>query len=252
MSVIVYPYQRGLRSTKKLREAGCKVRYDTSRVRQGVAIGWGMQTPPPWYERVTWINDPRYIGYVSNKRQWAALCTGYDVGLHYTCNKATAQAWAAERGQLVVCRTVLSGHSGEGIVIARNSEQVVDAPLYSIYFPKQREYRIIYSTITGIVYAASKRLREDTALDRDDMLVRTMDKGWVYQIETDIPPSVHARCTTVGQVLDRYGLHLLAYDVAYNTGSDEAMVIEANSAWGLNTHSAELTVAAMEQIGETL
>ena len=40
----------------------------------------------------------------------------------------------------VVCRTVLAGHSGEGIVIADNPEQLVPAPLYVQYVKKKHEF----------------------------------------------------------------------------------------------------------------
>src|SRR3546814_13722589 len=42
----------------------------------------------------------------------------------------------------IVCRTVLSGHSGVGIVIADNRDDLVPANLYVIYVKKKEEYSV--------------------------------------------------------------------------------------------------------------
>src|SRR3546814_19093490 len=42
----------------------------------------------------------------------------------------------------IVCRTVLSGHSGVGIVIADNRDDLVPANLYVKYVKKKEEYRV--------------------------------------------------------------------------------------------------------------
>jgi hypothetical protein len=41
----------------------------------------------------------------------------------------------------IVCRTILNGHSGAGIVIANNRGEIVNAPLYVKYMKKRDEYR---------------------------------------------------------------------------------------------------------------
>lgn len=251
--MIIYPYKRGLKSTAILRDKGCKIRYGTSRVRRGVATSWGCSISPHWQHEVEWINDPSSVPWVSNKDIWATLCEEHGFGPVFTESMEEAQSWAEERGEKVLCRTILNGSRGRGIVVARNPDQVVPAPLYSLYFRKQREYRIIYSIPTGIVYAASKRLSTNTDLHRDSLLIRTAGNGFVYQLEHDyIPEAVRSEVRRAGDVLDSIGLKLLAYDVAYNTDDNTACVIEANSAWGVNEHSAELSISAMKQIGETL
>lgn len=260
MSTIIYPYRRGLNSTAQLRDQGCKVRYGTSRVRQGIATSWGMRTVPDWAPLVKWINPPQSVSVVSDKLKWAAWCTEMDNApghppsstLEYTTDQAVAREWT--ESNKVVCRTVLNGHSGEGIIIARVSDEVVDAPLYSRYFAKQREYRILYGPACGVLYVASKRVPEGTELDNDTRLIRTMSNGFVYQAEsTDLPEPVSGAVQAVGLGLEvSHGLKLLAYDVVYNTERNDARVVEANSAWGMNEHTASLTCDAMAQIGERL
>ncbi len=253
MSIIVYPYKKGLNSTRQLREGGCKVRYDTSRVRQGVAIAWGNRTPPPWAAAVKWINDPAFLFLVAYKKAWATHCGNMGFGPQYTFDKEEAMSWADERGQKVLCRTLLNASGGRGITVARSADEVVDAPLYSLYFPKNREYRIIMNGINGYeVYCASKRRPTGTEMDRDDLLIRTADRGYVYQTEEIVPVPVIEACQNVAAWASDNGLNLLAYDVGYNSEDDIACVFEANTAPGLNKDSAPLVVAAIQEIGEAL
>lgn len=252
MKPIIYPYKVGLNSTRLLREAGCAVRYDTSRVRQGVAIAWGNRTPPPWSDRVTWINDPASLVRVSNKWRWAETCSYYGFGPTHTQHTDVAQSWAGVKGRKVLCRTLLNASRGRGIVVARNAEQVVDAPLYSVYFKKNQEYRVIMTGAGEVVYFASKRRPDGLEMDRDAKLIRTSDSGYVYQTEETIPYAVLEATKEAAVTLSTMGLHLLAYDVGYNSEDNTACVFEANSAPGLNEDSAPLVVAAINNLGETL
>lgn len=245
-NVIVYPYKKGLNSTARLRDAGCPIRYETSRVRGGVATSWGNSTLPPWWSNTRWINNPQAIPLVSNKLMWVQL----DLGPNSTVEKTIAEQWARD-GHIVMCRTILNGSGGAGIVVARSAEEVVDAPLYTSYFKKQREYRVVFSHLLGCHYVASKRLRADTELDRDTRLIRTTDTGYVYQVEHDpLPTAVLDELMRASTVLHSHGLNILGYDVAYNTETDTACIIEANSAFGLNDYSAPIVANAMEQLGE--
>ena len=251
MSIIIYPYKKGLNSTKQLREAGCKVRYDTSRVRQGVAIAWGNRTPPPWAAAVTWINDPASIHRVAYKLAWAEHCRNTGFGPKQTVDKEEAMSWADQRGEKVLCRTLLNASGGRGIEVARTADEVVDAPLYSRYFKKNREYRVIMDNKIGsVVYCASKRRPNGVELEGDDALIRTLDRGYVYQTEEIVPYPVLAACQDVASWATQYGLNLLAYDVGYNSEENTACVFEANTAPGLNVDSAPLVVAVMEEMGE--
>jgi hypothetical protein len=155
-------------------------------------------------------------------------------------------------GNKVLCRTILNGSGGSGIVVARNPDQVVDAPLYSVYFRKNREYRIVFGHECGVVYVWSKRRPENYDGDRDDMLVRTLDRGWVYQREHEYPARMLGEVEYCASRLGGLGLNLLAYDVAYNSETDTACVIEANTAWGLNETTAELTYEAMLDVADAL
>ena len=175
-----------------------------------------------------------------------------------------ARAWASERGAKVVCRTVLDGHSGEGIVIARNPDQVVEAPLYSLYFNKVREFRVYVAakvedgavTRCSVPYVASKRNPSAAPVqDRDDLLIRSGTKGWVYQVEDndsvddtglgDVCLNFMDELVSAYHAADEYDRPhgwLLALDVV-QAASGDTKIIEANMAPGLN----EVTAPLIEQ-----
>jgi len=249
----ILAYKRGLASVAALRDAGCRVLYPTSRPRRGrVCHAWGVSAIPDWAHRVKWINHPAATKLVSDKKNWANFCGQLDTpyALDFTEDKEVAQRWAAEKGTKVVCRTLLNASSGKGIVIARNSEQVVDAPLYSRYFKKTSEYRIIYSHALGHVMVASKRRPQGVEMDRDELLIRSLDSGYVYQTEAwgSIPSCVRSAVSNMSHHLKCKGLELLAYDVVYNSETNEAKIVEANTAPGLNDESAALVTACLKEL----
>src|SRR5688572_6569584 len=54
----------------------------------------------------------------------------------YTLNKNQAASWLSNPNVKVLCRTKLSAHSGDGIVVASSPEQLVNAQLYVYYVKK--------------------------------------------------------------------------------------------------------------------
>jgi len=202
------------------------------------------------------INPYDKSDIITNKLKFARA--NFQSSLEWTEQAAVAKEWAAERGAKVVCRTKLDGHSGQGIVIARNPDQVVPAPLYSKYFRKVREFRVFIASTRHhlgdygaeeyiqVLYLTSKR-NAGGVEDRDDLLVRSKTKGWVFQRE-DIAKADET--TELGRVSrafmsemmehvnDWEGGWLMALDVA-QAKDGTCKVLEANLAPGLNEHTAK-------------
>lgn len=242
----IFPYKKGLESTSLLKGAGATVLNKLSKPRRGrVCHSWGMREIPAWSNRVLWVNNPAAIPLVSNKLNW--FRTG--LGPESTESKEEAQAYAAIKGNKIVCRTKLEGCGGAGIVIARNAEQVVDAPVYTMYHKKSSEYRVMFSPSTGLVYAWSKRRPEGREFTKDELLIRTDSMGYVYQREREVPLAVTLQLNKVGAELEKLGLNLGAYDVGYNKADDTAVVYEVNTAPGLNEDTAACTMRAIKMIG---
>ena len=199
------------------------------------------------------INPQRYSRIISNKLKFAQA--RFSDVVQFTEDIEEARSWADERGEKVVCRTTLTGHSGEGIVIARNPDQVVEAPLYSLYFPKVREYRIYAGFVDleqVVTYCASKRNPRDNPItDRDELLIRSGNRGWVYQVEDHESERVALTAYNFFNELANYTCDreawLLAIDIVQNADG-ECKVIEANLAPGLNNGSADKVYQAAQLI----
>jgi hypothetical protein len=83
-----------------------------------------------------------------------------------------------------VCRTKLNGHSGDGIVIATTEEELVTAPLYTLYVPKNGEWRFhFFKQRDGIRWFTQQKKRNR---DRDDSTIRwdirNVDNGFIYTV----------------------------------------------------------------------
>lgn len=254
----IYAYKKGLASVASLVANGMGVLYDTSKPRKGsVVMSWGASKLPSWSGRVKWVNNPAATKIVADKINWAKFCdtartSPLEVGtpikphcLSYTIDQQVARDWAEVKGSKVLCRTKINASGGKGIVVARNPAQVVDAPLYSLYQKKTSEYRVMYSPTIGPVFVWSKRRPEGSEMDRDQLLIRTLDCGYVYQAEDSAPLPVIRAIGQVSLPLARLGLELLAYDVIYNSETDTAHVVEANTAPGLGDDTAPKVVDAL-------
>lgn len=132
----------------------------------------------------------------------------------------------------VVCRTILNGHSGAGIVLANVRDDIVDAPLYVQYVAKKHEYRVHVGRIgsgTHIISVQQKKRRLDHA--EPNWKIRNHANGFIYAREGVDPPvgvlDVACNC------LHSLGLDFGAVDVIYNESKEKAYVLEINTAPGL-------------------
>jgi glutathione synthase/RimK-type ligase-like ATP-grasp enzyme len=147
----------------------------------------------------------------------------------------------------IVCRTVLNGHSGNGIVIADRRDDLVPAPLYVKYVKKASEYRIHvgqrsvfvglddhrstngYITEEVVISRQQKVRRQD--VEPTDWRVRNLDNGFVFQRQgIEVPMHcIQAAKTTIACL----GLDFGAVDVIWNTRQSRSFVLEVNTAPGL-------------------
>jgi len=210
------------------------------------------------------INPYLLSDVVTNKRKFAAA--NFSDSIEWTEDKEVALQWAGERREKVVCRTTLNGHSGQGIVIARNPEQVVDAPLYSRYFRKVREFRAYMAATRHhlgdydpeehikVMYLASKR-NAGGVEKRDDLLVRSKTKGWVFQREDVEDATVGQLGDTCHGFMSEFMDHVNDWDHAWIMALDIAQnkdgvckILEANLAPGLNEHTAKAVEEGCEYL----
>jgi hypothetical protein len=139
----------------------------------------------------------------------------------------------------VLCRTSLSGHSGEGIVIANTPEELVPAPLYVAYVKKQDEYRIHVGKYTNddgtpspvVISQQRKARRLAVPDDQVNWQIRNHANGFVYTRGNISPPPAVVEAAITGFMTT--GLDFGAVDVIWNEQQARAYVLEINTAPGL-------------------
>jgi hypothetical protein len=147
----------------------------------------------------------------------------------YWTNKEDIPDEVFEKDGMVVCRTRLNGHSGDGIVLARNRLELVDCNLYVRYVKKAEEYRVHVGKGCSIISLQKKMRRLDA--ENPNFAIRNHQNGFIYAREGVDPPEgvITAACSS----LDATGLDFGAVDVIWNNHYSKAYVLEINTAPGL-------------------
>ncbi len=200
--------------------------------RNPYVINWGATAIDlPWKERVRLLNAPEAVERVSDKSLFFEDMAGTDLTPPATSIYARAGAWL-EEGKKVVCRTILNGHGGIGIVIASTVEELVDAPLYVQYIPKKAEYRVhVFQDEVGVrVIDIQKKIKRPNQ-EPLNWQVRSYNNGFIYVREGIAVPGGVCEAAILAMRLTT--LHFGAVDVIYNSRQDQAYVLEINTAPGL-------------------
>lgn len=187
-----------------------------------MVVNWGSTIHPKWLEDHRFRLNPLFVNHADavktaiNKLdffQQASKIDGIPL-LKWTDSKDTATSWV-EKGKPVLCRTLLGGSSGEGIVLARAVEDLVEAKLYTRYYPKTHEFRV--HVFNGkVIDLTQKKLKGGPDVRSDaNTIVRSHDNGWVHghgAIELGVSDrkSVDAACC---KLISGLGLNFGAIDV---------------------------------------
>lgn len=182
------------------------------------------------------LNTPTAVTRASNKiNAFNALREANVPTVEFTTETDVARSWV-EQGETVYSRTVLSGHSGEGISIADNIESFVQAPLYTKGITAQRrEFRV--HVMRGVVTYVQQKKRVEGWRDLPEYSerIRNHHTGWIYAT-SDINPNEACIRSAIAAV-NALGLDFGAVDVI--TRHDSAWVLEVNTAPGLTGTTLE-------------
>ena len=237
----VIPYRAGSRGATALSRSlgGMCLRLNGSRFRprrDDVLINWGNVDPPiqPTLNNCDLRQVSNKLIFFNNQ-----LTAGLEENMPtFWRNRNDIPNDVFERDGKVVCRTVLAGHSGEGIVIANTPEELVAAPLYTKYIKKQDEYRIHVGRRNGETYIISvqkKARRHDH--ENPDWQVRNHANGFVYARQDVVPPQ--EVLDAAQRSLAATELDFGAVDVIYNQRHNRAYVLEINTAPGLEGQTVD-------------
>lgn len=235
----ILPYKQGSRSAKALAtKLGAKVlRLENSKFKPkpgDTVINWGnthtgQQIWASLYPNTTVLNSYNYIQRASNKLTFFNKMAGNAWLPKFWTNKDDIN----DEDFPIVCRTVLSGHSGIGIHIAATRSDLVDAPLYVKYLKKKDEYRVhcARSSDETVRIIAIQRKAKRIGAENVNWQVRNHTNGFVY-VRNDVnpPPCVQKDAS---EAFLASSLDFGAVDVIYNEHQDRAYVLEINTAPGL-------------------
>lgn len=191
-----------------------------------VVINWGESQPVPVLRNARLINTHEAVNMAACKRLFFQAMEGANLTPWFTTDLPTASERMRTKGRAMVCRTVLRGHSGQGIVIADEPGQLVPAPLYTEYTKKKEEYRIHIINNTILDMQKKARILE---VDTPNWRIRNHDNGFIYaRNNIDIPQAVQAAALAC---MARTPLHFGAVDVIWS--GRKSYVLEINTAPGL-------------------
>jgi len=183
-----------------------------------------------------YINIPEAVGNAANKLRTAQCLGARGISqAPYTTSRDAAQNWN-DKGEVVVVRNKLNGHSGQGIVILDSPTWVPEAPLYTKYIKKAEEYRV--HVFNGeVIDIQMKRRRLDVPDEKVNWQVRNHDNGWVFTRDGISAPDcvIHSAVESVAALRLDFG----AVDIGYNIHRGEAVVFEVNTAPGLEGTTLE-------------
>ena len=256
-NLAIFPYNSGSEGVKALAESlDVKIiKRENSRYvgrPDRVVINWGSSTLPENVRRAGRVlNDPLFVANMSNKRRFFELMAGGprlpefwvmgpDNRLSNPVNPdhLMHDYLQTVKDAMLVCRTVLNGHSGNGIqLFTRQDYQTIDVPrcgLYTRYVKKAAEFRIHF--MGGTVFDAQRKIK-DPEREVKDWRVRSHDNGFIFVRDNlNIPEDVLIQASAC---FSRSGLDFGAVDVIWNEKEGQAYVLEINTAPGLTGTTLE-------------
>lgn len=239
----ILPYKQGSKSAKALADAlGGKVLKlvgSKFRPRAGdICINWGstQEYKPEYLRYEGFYNLPCNVKAASNKLKFFQLMKEDNAEI-------IPEFWTnpddiPDEAFPVVCRTVLAGHSGAGIVIADDRGGLVVAPLYTKYIKKKDEYRV-HCGKQGeefVVISLQRKARRE-GFEEPNWQVRNHSNGFVF-VRGDVNPPAPV-IESAFQALRATGLDFGAVDVIWNDKSKRAYVLEINTAPGLEGQTVQ-------------
>lgn len=238
MRYVIYPYKMQSGSAKALcsaiKEKGLRsllVFPDRKYVPKpdDCIINWGSSTVPTW-EHSNMINKVVPVKDATCKITSLEMFEEHEVPtLVYTTVPDVAKQWLDE-GQCVVARTMLRASSGRGIHMLVPGNEVIQAPLYTKYSKKKREYRL-HVLKDKVIDWQQKMTRKEYEGDVDYQ-IRNHHNGWVYARKAATDPEQYIIDAAV-KAVQAIGLDFGAVDIGQNVKKGTCDVYEVNTAPGL-------------------
>jgi glutathione synthase/RimK-type ligase-like ATP-grasp enzyme len=254
----LYPYKKGSHSVKALSEAldASIVKLDRSRFkghRNKTVINWGASSiDNNQVMQSALINHPQAVDTASNKLKFFISLGHADWLVPWTTERSEVETWLNE-SFTVVARTVLNGHSGQGIHLIEPGNEITNAQLYTKYIKKQHEFRVHTLGLSqgGEPTTIDIQWKRKRNGEEADFKVRSVHTGWVYtrgELDKFQPEFKEELEKVAAMAVSSVGLHFGAVDVIYNKKQNKFYVLEINTAPGIEGTTLQAYVKAFKQI----
>jgi hypothetical protein len=231
--IVLYPYNIASESATNLKESignGC-IKVHPDRIYQvrpnDITINWGNSRMPNW--GTPHLNNPNAVAVAVNKLDTFLSFRDHETVRvpQFTTDINEARGWLNYGGK-VYCRTVLTGHGGNGIVVARTPEELVNAHLYTRGIIQKAEYRVHVFRGEVIDYNKKVVMSDRTTDFNGD--VRNHEGGFTFARNVEQRDDVKEQAIQAVSVL---GLDFGAVDIIVNAGNNLPYVLEVNTACGI-------------------
>lgn len=218
-------------------------------VKQGeqpdLILNWGCASLKGLNSKGRIVNPTTSVILASDKRQTFKYLQKAGIPTpEWTLDKEIAFKWLETNS--VVCHTDARGHSANGIIlISKGSKDLPDAQLFTRYFPKLSEGRVLVvrpnAVAPATMFMEKKRVKpdrfEEFGVDKPDHFIRTHNRGWIFAREV---PRNEIACDLAISACRALSLDFAAVDVLIK--GDDVRVGELNTAPGLEGASAAFMV----------
>lgn len=164
------------------------------------------------------------------------------VSFPFTTSKTEAVKWAQE-GKTVVCRTLTHASEGKGIVVAETPQEVCNAPVYTEYRKKKKEFRT-HVFQDKVVHVLEKR-RKTNFEGTTDAKIRNTANGYVFCSDGVVEPVGLRDLALAASKVTKSDFK--GVDIGYNEKKNELFVIEVNSAPGIEGSNVDRYVNTIVQ-----
>ena len=241
----IYPYKQGSKSARLLADAlGCKIlRREGNPIQLGgqVVINWGSSKTTRDLVNAITINWPEAVAIAANKLRTFSILAARGVSIPPWTEDIEKAKQAIQAGLIVFCRTKLAGHSGQGIVIAKTADELVDAPLYTVYQKPVQEYRIHVGLFNKedeyrVIFVQRKARKKDVPDDKVNWKIRNHANGFIFA-HKDVEVAQEGRKQAI-KAVKCLGLHFGAVDIL-ELPDGSFSVLEVNTACGIEGTTLE-------------
>jgi len=255
MKLFINSYKAGSASVKALAEGLREAGVDTKIIKKTnskykhdeenhVVINWGDSKCPDY---ASLINPATSVVKAANKVETFKTLTDYGIQAvpSFFSKEDAAKFLERDKGRVVYCRKLVNASQGDGIVIAKSVDELVDAPLYTggIVAAKRKEFRV--HVFDGKIIKVQQKKRRNGYKEDENYndLIRNLKGGWVFCTEdVRIGRKAGDTCRLAVRAL---GLTFGAVDILETTNG-EGWVLEVNTACGLQGSTVDAYVEAIK------